>query len=355
MAEKDGKTEKPTPKKLRDARKKGDIAKSQELTSSLTFTVFALVGINLVARTLEQVHPLLKRMLAAPATIGDIEQNLNQIGLQAVMFFFVLIGPFLAVAFLAAVVANLLQVGLYFSKEPMKFKMSRLNPLSGLKNMFSKKVVFQLAKNIAKLLLIFWVVQSSAGDAAYYVVNAGSVGTEKIFFLVVEIVKGISTKLAILLFVLGVADFAYQKYDYQKQMRMTKQEIKDEFKEMEGDPQIKSQRKQKHRQLTRQMLQDVESADVVVTNPTHFAVAIRYDKSVDPVPTVVAKGADHMAAKIRERAREHDVPLMENKPIARSLYRNVEVGQSIPPDMYQAIAEMLALVYQMEELKKKKI
>lgn len=355
MSERDGKTEKPSAKKLDDARKKGQIPKSQELSSSLTFTVFALVGVSLVTVTLENSYPILTRLLTFDLSADALAENLNEIGLQAIIYFFILAGPFLAVAFLAAIIVNLIQVGFYFSGEPLKPQFNRLNPITGIKNLFSKKALFQLLKNMAKLALIFWMAFSSAEAVGYYALNASSVGTEKLFFLIVEIVKTVSTKLAAVLFILGAVDFAYQKFDHQKQLRMTKQEVKEEFKQNEGDPQIKAQRKQKHRQLTRRMLKDVESATVVITNPTHLAVAIRYDKARDPVPTVVAKGADHLAAKIRERAQAHHVPIMENKPVARSLYKAVEVGQSIPMDMYQAVAEMLALVYQMENMKKNKI
>ncbi|AZP04285.1 flagellar biosynthesis protein FlhB [Jeotgalibaca ciconiae] len=355
MSEKDGKTEKATPKKLRDARKKGELAKSQELSSSITFAIFALVGVTLVTYTLENAYPFLIRMLTIPKSVDTIQNDLNQIGLQAILYFFIFVGPFLLVGFVGAYLANVMQVGLLFSKEALKPKLSRLNPVSGLKNMFSTTALFNLAKNLAKLGLLLWVALSSAEEAGYYALNAGRVGTEKLFFLMLEIIKSVSANLAGLLFVLGAADFAYQKYSFQKKMRMSKQEIKDEYKEMEGDPQVKSQRKQKYRQLTRGMVKDVDTATVVITNPTHLAIAIRYDRSKDDVPIVVAKGADHMAAIIRERAKDHDVPIMENKPIARALYQTVDAGQSVPADMYQAIAEILALVYQMEELQKKKI
>ncbi|HJB23823.1 MAG TPA: flagellar biosynthesis protein FlhB [Candidatus Jeotgalibaca pullicola] len=355
MSEKDGKTEKATPKKLRDARKKGELAKSQELSSSITFAIFALVGVTLVTYTLENAYPFLIRMLTIPKSVDTIQNDLNQIGLQAILYFFIFVGPFLLVGFVGAYLANVMQVGLLFSKEALKPKLTRLNPVSGLKNMFSTTALFNLAKNLAKLGLLLWVALSSAEEAGYYALNAGRVGTEKLFFLMLEIIKSVSANLAGLLFVLGAADFAYQKYSFQKKMRMSKQEIKDEYKEMEGDPQVKSQRKQKYRQLTRGMVKDVDTATVVITNPTHLAIAIRYDRSKDDVPIVVAKGADHMAAIIRERAKDHDVPIMENKPIARALYQTVDAGQSVPADMYQAIAEILALVYQMEELQKKKI
>lgn len=355
MSEKDGKTEKPTPKKIRDARKKGEMAKSQELSSALTFIVFALFGVSLITFTLQQSYPFLRNMLAISILDGDVRNNLNQIGMKAIAYFFILAGPFLAIAFLSGILANLVQIGFFFSGEPLKFKFSRLNPISGLKNMFSKKVLFNLAKNLIKLGLIVWMAFSSLEQASYYVLNAGKVGPEKMFFLLLEIVKEISFKLAILLMILGIADFAYQKYDHQKKLYMTKQEIKDEYKEMEGDPQMKGMRKQRYREMTRMMLKDVESASIVITNPTHLAIAIRYDKTKDAVPVIVAKGTDHMAAIIRERAKEHQVPLMENKPLAQAMYQKVEIGMSIPNDFYQAIAEMLAVIYQMNEMKKKKI
>lgn len=358
MSERDGKTEKPTPKKLRDTRKKGEMAKSQELSSSLTFTVFALLGTSLLTTFLQRALPFLQGMLRLEWETLDLvhlEGNLSKLGMQAILMFLLMAGPALALAFLAGIVVNLIQIGFFFSAEPLKFKLERLNPISGLKNIFSKKALFGLLKNLAKLGLIAWTVYSSAEAAFSQALLSGRVGVEKLFQLIMGTVQGASTKLAIVLIILGIADFAYQKYDYVNKLKMTKQEIKDEYKENEGDPQVKSQRKRKYRQLLQTNLREVDRASVVVTNPTHFAIAIRYERGKDPVPIVVAKGADKMAQLIRERAKEAEVPIMENKPVARSLYKSVEVGNSIPPDMYQAIAEMLALVYQLEELQKKKI
>lgn len=358
MSEKDGKTEKPTPKRLRDMRKKGELAKSQELSSSLTFTVFALLGTSLLTTFLQQALPLLKGMLRLEWETLDVTQlegNLSKLGTQAILMFFMMAGPALALAFLSGIVVNLIQIGLFFSAEPLKFKFERLNPVSGLKNIFSKRALFGLGKNLAKLGLIAWTVYTSAEAAFSHALLSGRIGVEKIFQLVMETVQGASTRLALVLIILGLADFAYQKYDYLNKLKMTKQEIKEEYKENEGDPQVKSQRKRKYRQLMQTNLKEVDRATLVVTNPTHFAIAIRYERGKDPVPIVVAKGADKMAQLIRERAKEAEVPVMENKPVARALYKSVEVGQSIPPDMYQAIAEMLALVYQLVELKKKKI
>lgn len=212
-----------------------------------------------------------------------------------------------------------------------------------------------MIKNILKMILIGYVCYISFEKSGYYIINSSAVGTEKLYFLILELVKDISTNLAILLFLLGMVDFIYQKYDYKKNLNMTKQEIKDEYKESEGDPYIKSLRRQKYKQLSKQMLKDVESATVIITNPTHLAIAVRYDKERDQVPVVVAKGADYVAEKIREAASKNNIPIMENKPVARAMYRSVEVGQPIPLDFYEAIAEMIALIYQINESNKRKI
>lgn len=355
MSEKDGKTEKPTPKKLKDARKRGEIAKSQEFNSAFTYIMFLMFAIALSTHALQYGYVYLKRELAVDYDVGGLENNLNDIGMKAILSIFILAGPFLGIAFIGALIANIIQTGLLFSTEALKFKMSRLNPVSGLKNMFSKKALFTLIKNILKMILIGYVCYISFEKSGYYIINSAAVGTEKLYFLILELVKDISTNLAILLFLLGMVDFIYQKYDYKKNLNMTKQEIKDEYKESEGDPYIKSLRRQKYKQFSKQMLKDVESATVIITNPTHLAIAVRYDTERDQVPVVVAKGADYVAEKIREAASKNNIPIMENKPVARAMYRSVEVGQPIPLDFYEAIAEMIALIYQINESNKRKI
>jgi flagellar biosynthesis protein FlhB len=267
----------------------------------------------------------------------------------------VLAGPFLVIAFVAAFVSTIVQTGFLFSVEPIKFKLSKINPISGFKNMFSKKTVFTLFKNVAKLTLVFWMAYKTLETSVYLILNSSNVGTEKLFFLMSDLVMELATQLGVLLLILGLIDYIYQVYDYRKNLKMSKQELKDEYKESEGDPQIKSQRRQRYRQLSKGGLQDVETATAIITNPTHLAIAIRYEKGKDEVPIIVAKGADHQAAKIRELAKALDIPIIENKPVARAMYKAVEIGQPVPMDLYQAIAEILALVYQTEEMNKYKI
>ena len=361
MQDKDSKTEKASPKRIKDARKKGDIAKSSDLTSAISFTVFALMTTSLGWYVFERSFAYLKGFLASGLTMGsqlgteELRNNLASIGVQSIIMLFTIAAPFLLIAFFVSLLAAGLQTRFLFSKEPIKMSLKKINPVSGFKNMFSKKAAFTLVKTIFKLILVFLVTYNALTDSIDVIVNLGKFGTEKIFSTLLELIKTVGTNLAVLLMVLGIADYVYERYEFSQKMKMTKQEVKDEYKESEGDPQVKSQRKQLHRQMINGNMRDVETAAVVITNPTHLAIAIRYEKGKDEVPIVVVKGADLIAEKIRERAREHDVPIVENKPIARNLYKNIQVGQPIPVDLYQAVAEIMALVYQMEELKKDKI
>lgn len=360
-SDKDGKTEKASPKKIKDARKKGEVAKSTELTSAVSFAAFAMMTSALGLYVFEKSFAYLKGFLATGLTMGSdvgtegLRNNLASIGVQSIITLFTLSGPFLLIAFFVSLFAAGLQTRFLISKEPIKMSLKKINPVSGLKNMFSKKALFTMLKTILKLTLVFYVTMGALSDSFSVIINLGKLGTEKIFFIILELVKSVGTNLAVLLVVLGIVDFVYEKYEFSTKMKMTKQEVKDEYKESEGDPQIKSQRKQRHRQMMNGNIKDVESAAVIITNPTHLAIAIRYDREKDEVPIVLVKGADLMAQKIRERAGECDVPIIENKPIARNLYKNIQVGQGIPADLYQAVAEILALVYQMEEMKKYKI
>lgn len=355
MSEKDGKTEKPTPKRLRDSRRKGEVPKSQDLSSGVSFAVFALVLTALMSYVLQYGYVMLKNFLSNGLVVTNLESDMSALGTNAIIFFFILAGPALALAFFSGVIGNMVQVGFLFTAKALKPTFSRMNPMSNFKNMIGKKALFGLVKNLLKLAVILGLTFSVLRDSIRPILHLSNVGTERIFFILMEIAREIGIKLSVFLVVVGVVDYIYQRYEHRKNLMMSKQEIKDEYKEMEGDPQIKSQRKQRHKELLNGNIKDVESAAVVITNPTHFAIAIRYEKGKDEVPIVAVKGADHMAQLIKERAREHDVPIIENKPVARSLYKSVEPGQPVPTAMYQAIAEILALVFRLEESKKYKI
>jgi flagellar biosynthetic protein FlhB/flagellar biosynthetic protein FliR/FlhB len=205
--------------------------------------------------------------------------------------------------------------------------------------------------------VVLYIAYSSAQEAIYPILNLSNVGTERLFFIVIELARSIGIKISIFLIVVGLADYMYQRYEHTNKLKMTKQEIKDEYKEMEGDPQVKSERKQRYQEMLSGNIKDVEDATVIITNPTHLAIAVRYNReeNQDEVPIVLVKGADHMAQKIRERANEANIPMIDNKPVARALYKTADAGDPIPMDLYQAVAEILALIFQLEESKKHKI
>lgn len=354
-ADKDGKTEKPTPKKLSEARKKGQVPKSQDLSSAISFGFFALTLSALATYVLQRSYAFMIESLRFGSDPNRVLHELPAIGMRAVIWFLVLAAPFLGIAFFTGVVGNMVQVGFLFTKDSLKPSFSKMNPISGFKNIFGKKALFGLVKNLMKLFIVVGFTVYKLYQSAVVILNAGRVGTLAIFPLMIELVSQLAFQLAAFLAILGVVDYFYQRYDHKKNLMMSMQEIKDEYKEMEGDPQVKSQRKALYRDMLSGNINDVGEATVLITNPTHFAIAIRYDKDKDQVPIVLVKGQDFVALKMRELAKEQNVPIIENKPLARALYKQVEPNDPIPTELYQAIAEILALIFQAEQNKKYKI
>lgn len=357
MSDKDGKTEKATPKKQNDAKKKGQIPKSQDLSSAISFALFAFLLTQILTYTLEFSYVFFRNYFSRGFNLTNIQNDLSSLGLNVIVMFLLLVGPALFLAFTSAYIGNLVQVGFVFVSESLKPSLDKLNPVSNLKNIFGKQALFGLLKNIAKMTVVIYIVYSSADTLIGPILHLSNVGTEKIFYIIIELARSVGLKISLFLVVIGVADYAFQRYQHNNQLKMTKQEIKDEYKEMEGDPQIKQQRKQRHHDMINGNIRDVADATVIITNPTHLAIAIRYGRGVeeDEVPMVLVKGADIMAEKMKELAKEADIPMVENVPVARHLYKNVEAGQPIPMEMYQAVAEILALIFQLEESKKNKI
>ncbi|PRY77517.1 flagellar biosynthesis protein FlhB [Alkalibacterium olivapovliticus] len=354
-ADKDGKTEKPTPKKLSEARKKGQVPKSQDLSSAISFGLFALALTALATYVLQRSYVFMQESLRFGSDPMRVIHELPAIGMRAIIWFLILAAPFLAIAFFTGVVGNMVQVGFLFTKDPLKPSFSKMNPISGFKNIMGKKAAFGLVKNLMKLFIVVGFTVYTLYESAVVILNAGRVGTFAIFPLMIDLVSKLAFNLAIFMAILGIADYVYQRYDHKKNLMMSMQEIKDEYKEMEGDPQIKSQRKAMYRDMVSGNMSDVGEATVLITNPTHFAIAIRYDKDKDQVPVVLVKGQDLMALKMRELAKEQNVPIIENKPLARALYKQVEPNDPIPTELYQTIAEILALIFQAEQAKKYKI
>lgn len=343
------KTEKATPKKLEDARKEGRVARSSDLINGimllLMFFVLRIFGNFMAKGFLESFVKYYNKTADISMEIFDVKQAVN-LGNEIVFDIVIACLPVLIGSFLVAFVGNVVQIGWKVTTKPLKPKLDRLNPIGGLKRMFSQEKVVELIKSILKILAIAIVAYNEVKDRWQFILNLYDFEFMQAIVNIFDIVLDVGVKISVLFVIIGIADFGYQKWKHLHDLRMSKQEVKDEMKQSEGDPQVKGRIRQKMREgARRRMMQELPKADVVITNPTHFAVAIKYDKEKAEAPYVLAKGADYVAATIKEAAEEHDIEIVENKPLARMLYYNVEIGEQIPPELYQMVAEVLAYVY----------
>ncbi len=257
--------------------------------------------------------------------------------------------PFLVVGFILSFLADYLQVKWKVTTKPLQPKFSKMNPINGFKRIFSMNSLVELLKAILKIALISYVVYTTIRDKLQVIYLLFHMTLWQGIATAADIAISIGMKVSFVYLIIAALDFAYQKHKFNKDQMMTKQEIKDEYKNAEGDPAIKGKQRQRMQEASRRrMMQDIPKADVVITNPTHFAVASEYVAVVAAAPVVLAMGEDHLAAKIKEAARENHVEIVENKPLARMLYYNVDIGQQVPPELYQAVAEVLAMVYHMQ-------
>ena len=346
------KTEEPTSKKLEDARKEGQVAKSKEFASSLTLLVFFLLLRIWMTVLSTQMKELFEgfynrfRYFAAMPSYEDRHMEYTSLVGFALLRVFIIIAPFLLAGFVLCFVADLVQVKWKPTSKPLKPKFNKLNPINGFKRIFSLQKLVELLKSIVKITIVVIVVYNQLKDKWPLIFNMYDMPLLQGVIAAGKILTDTGFIISLIFMVVAFADFGFQKWKFHEDMKMTKQEVKEEFKSTEGDPQVKSKIKSKMMEVSRRrMMQSVPQADVVITNPTHYAVALRYDKEIAPAPFVVAKGVDHIAQKIKEIARENDVEIMENKPLARALYSNVDIGEQIPEELYVAVAEVLAAVY----------
>ena len=345
------KTEKATPKKRQDSRKKGQVLKSPDVTSAivlLSVFVFLFFFAGFLRNEIFSFFSVAftNYMLIETLTIDTAIIIYKDMLLEMAMVLL----PIMLVAMVAAIAANFFQFGLLFTTEPLKLDLKKLDPIQGLKRIFSIKAIIELLKSILKIsfigsvtTLILWMNLEQ--------VLALSFKTAWDTLSTVGWLTGIMGVAAscVLLFI-SILDFFYQKFDYEKNLKMSKQDIKDEHKNSDGDPIIKSRIRQRQREMAmRRMMQEIPTADVVITNPTHFAIALKYDDESMDAPSVVAKGADFVAQKIKLIAKENNVVMVENRPLARSMYDQVEVGQRIPDEFFKAVAEVLAYVYRIKQ------
>lgn len=351
-ADNEGRTEQATSKKREDARKKGQVAKSTELNTAFILLAFfgmmSLLGTYYLSKIGEYLTSI---FLNIPTVLEDFSQEaLLMILGEAIIELILVNGPLWLGLFAVGLFISVIQVGYKPSFSPLAPKFSKMNPLSGLKRIVSKDMIVELVKSIGKVIFLGAIFVSVIEEMLPIFFKFHDMTLLQILNNVGDVVLQIGINVGIGFLFLAVLDYAYQRYKHEDSIKMTKQEIKDEYKQAEGDPQIKGKIKQKMREMSlKRMMQSLPEADVIITNPTHFAVAISYKEGNSHAPVVVAKGVDYIAQKIKEKGKEHKIEIVENKPLARALYYTVDIGKEIPPDLYHAVAEVLAYVYSLKQ------
>ena len=350
------KTEEPTSKRLDEARKDGNVAKSKEITTVASlFALFLLLRFwadHMGLDFLEVFHRVYERIPEFVRLFGNQASPQNQVELQLQDFVFTYLLMMLPIFVLAVGIAfltNAVQFRWMVTFKPMKPKFSQLNPVKGFKRFFSVQSLIELIKSVAKLAVIFYIAYSYLIERQQTLFLLYDMPLLQVLQVARDMIFDLGIRISAFFILIAAADFLYTKFKWKKDMKMTKQEIKDEMKESEGDPAIKGKQRARMREASqRRMMQALPQADVVITNPTHYAVAIQYDAEHSPAPVVIAKGEGYLAQRIKDAAKEYDIEIVENKPLARVLYANVEIGELVPPELYQAVAEVLAFVYHLK-------
>ncbi len=350
MAEKDDKTEKPTAKRVEETRNEGNVAKSTDLSSAFMLLAGSVLIWMLGDRMGEGLRKVTIESLLSISNFEAIPESLHYHLGQGMFGLFLLLGPFLAVLMVLGLAVNVMQIGLLWSWKAIGFKFNKIYKLQGLKKIFSSQGLVELVKSIAKMIIVgvvaYMVISSHFEE--YLLLADVSIGaiSEFIFSVSLEIFL----KCALVLIVLGFFDLMYVRFKHEKDMRMSKQEVKDEARASDGDPKIKGKIRQMRLQMRKNfMMKEVPKATVVITNPTFIAIAVRYEQGVDVAPVIIAKGKRLIAEKIRDAARANSIPIVEDKPLARSLFDVAEIGEPIPAEFFAAVAEILAYVYGLQK------
>lgn len=346
------KTEEPTAKRRADAKKKGQIGKSQEMNAAFVMLAGFFVLKALGGSAVDEI------MNYATSIFGHLLMDVNEESIMQLFIGMIIVlaktsMPLMLFIMIVGLAINVAQVGMNFNTEAIGFKPDKLNPINGFGRIFSKRSLIELVKSIIKIVVIGFFIYDYLKDEILQMPKLIYAdlfeATEKIS----DVIFTLAFQVCGVFFIMAVLDLMYQKWQTTQDLKMSKQDVKDEFKQQEGDPQIKGKIRGKQRQMAMaRMMQEVPKADVIVTNPTHFAVAMQYQAGM-PAPIVVAKGQDYVAQRIKEIAREHKIPIVENKPLARALYAAVDIGSAIPQEMYKAVAEVLAYVYKLKNKRKR--
>ena len=343
------KTEEATPRRREESRRKGQVARSAELSS----VAILLAGLLALGALSSYMFGRLRNMVSELLTEG-VNIELEPLTVLPYLMrwgseFIGVVWPMVVLLVAAALAINYAQVGVLFTAKPLEPKWNRISPMSGIKRIFSGRGLVELAKGLFKIgvvaYLTYWTVMSETPQMVLFV----DMEVGQILDVSGSLILTLGIRIALLLLVMAALDYAFQRWEYEKGLRMTRQEVKEEYKQQEGDPQVRARVRALQRDRSRQrMMDDVGTADVVVTNPTHVAVALRYDPAVSHAPTVVAKGQRLVAQRIKELARQSGVPMVENKPLARALFKSVQIGDQIPDELFKAVAEVLAFVFHLK-------
>jgi flagellar biosynthesis protein FlhB len=341
-----GKTERATPKKREEARKRGQVVRSIEINAVLnvlmTLVIIKISGGYIMAG----LKGVSKHFWGNVTTIGITPDSMSGIIFFIITKLLLILAPVLAVVFIVGILSNIMQFGFLVSFEPLKPSFDKINPARGFQRIFSKRMLFELFKDILKISVIGYLFYTSVLKILGDIFITPLMDIETYFVFASTVIYKLGLKIVIAFIVFAVIDYMWQRYDYEDNLKMSKQEIKDEMKQLEGDPIIKSRIRSIQREMARKrMISEIPQADVVITNPTHVAVAIKYREGEDNAPVIIAKGINLMAERVKIIAREHGVIILENPPLARTLIK-LEIGWEIPPDLFQAVAEVLAFVYQ---------
>ncbi len=346
------KTEEPTAKKISDSRKEGQVAKSKEISSAALLLALFICLDMFIGFIGERFLALFPEFWAKMDGMVNDEFNsvdVWQLMLEGISDILIICAPFMIISLIISFFSQRLQFKWMVTTKPLMPKLNKFNPISGFKRMFSKDSFFELFFSIVKIAIFAAIAFSVIKDNIGAFITVYDLTIQDSLGILFDLVMELGVKISIVYLVISFGDLFYRKWKHKKDLRMSKQEVKDEYKNQEGDPKVKAQQKQRMQQASRRrMMQSIPEADVVITNPTHFAVALKYDNTISQAPIVTAKGADYLAFKIKDIAKENDVEIVENKPLARMLYANVEIGNEIPAELYQSVAEVLAYVYKLK-------
>lgn len=349
MAYRGDKTERATPKRRREAREKGQVAKSIDLSPAVVM-LFVVLSINYLAPfSYTKTEEMIKYSYSLISKPEVSMSSISSIFIQITWQFLLIVGPVFIISVIAALIANYAQVGMLFTFKPLMPDFSKISPVKGAQRLLSGKAMVELIKSFLKLIIVGYVGFITISSNYPLLASMSDMELREILKIIGMLIYTLGVRVGIVLLLIGILDYLYQRYDFERNLRMTKQEVKDELKQQEGDPLLKARIRQKQRQIAMQrMMQEVPKADVIITNPIHFAIALVYKQEEMKAPKVIAKGQRLVAAKIKKIAEEHKIPIIEDRSLAAWLFKSVEIGMEVPPELYQAVAEILALVYRLD-------